>query len=284
MNVLSLFDGVSCGRIALERANIKVDNYFASEIDKHAIKVSKDNYPDIIQLGDITKLNLDELPKIDLLIGGFPCQDFSFAGKGLNFEGERGKLFFELVKIKNKLNHQYFFFENVNMIKEWQKIINDNIGCEPIFINSRSVSAQDRKRLYWTNIPVKEITDKNISWSDICEDGFFAGAMRGRRINEFGKRDDYNKDISIKQYIESRLDNKTNCLTTVDKDNIASTERVGRTELKNVIWRYLTRNEIERLQTLPDEYTKSVSLNQAGKLVGNAWTVDIIVEFFKNLI
>lgn len=278
INVLSLFDGMSCGQIALKKLGVKVKNYFASEIDKHGIKVTQHNFPKTIQLGDVTKINFSLLPKIDLLIGGSPCQGFSFAGKGLNFDDPRSKLFFEFVKAKEQLEPKYFLLENVNMIEEWRNVITNYIGVSPLFINSRLVSAQDRKRLYWTNIEgVTQPKDKNISWLEISEDGWFAGSMRGRRINN-GKRDDYNKDIPIVQHIESRLDNKTNCLTTVGKDNIASQTRVGRTPLTEVKWRYLTRNEMEQLQTVPDNYTLPVSVNQAGKLLGNGWTVDVIAH------
>lgn len=284
MNVLSLFDGMSCGRIALERAGIKVDNYYASEIDKHAIKVSKHNYPDIIHLGDVTKVYAENLPKIDLLIGGSPCQGFSFAGKGLNFNDPRSELFFEYVRLLKECRPVYFLLENVKMKKEYQDVISKHLGVEPIEINSRLVSAQDRKRLYWTNISgIEMLKDKNISWGDISEDGWFAGSMRGRRINELGKRDDHNKNIKLVQHIESRKDNKTNCLTTVGKDNIASNKRVGRTSLMAVSWRYLTRNEMERLQTISDNYTKEVSLSQAGKMLGNGWTVDVIAHIFKGI-
>ena len=284
-NVLSLFDGLSCGQIALNRAGIEYDSYFASEIDKHAIKVTQTNYPNTIQLGDVTKVKASDLPEIGLLIGGSPCQGFSFAGKGLNFDDPRSKLFFDFVRLKNETQPKYWMLENVGMLKEYQDVISGYLGTQPIFINSRLVSAQDRKRLYWTNIPnIKQPTDKNISWSDISEDGWFAGSMRGRRINEFGKRDDYNRDIAIIQHIESRKDNKTNCLTTVGKDNIASKHRVGRTPLTEVEWRYLTRNEMERLQTVPDNYTSSVSVNQAGNLLGNGWTVDVIAHIFGSLL
>jgi site-specific DNA-cytosine methylase len=283
-SVLSLFDGMSCGQIALRRAGIRYDNYFASEIDKHAIKVTRMNYPDTIQLGDVAKIFAKDLPKIDLLIGGTPCQGFSFAGKGLNFEDPRSRLFFEFVRLKNETQPRYWMLENVGMLEGYQDIISGYLGTGPILINSRLVSAQDRKRLYWTNIQdVKQPLDKNIGWDSISEDGWFAGSMRGRRINSLGKRDDYNKDIKIIQYIESRKDNKTNCLTTVSKDNIASKQKVGRTPLTGVEWRYLTRNEMERLQTVPDNYTRAVSLSQAGKMLGNGWTVDVIVHIFSNI-
>ena len=163
MNVLSLFDGMSCGQIALDKLGIKVNNYFASEIDKHAIKVTQHNYPNTIQLGDVMKVKGSDLPKIDLLIGGSPCQGFSFAGKGLNFDDPRSKLFFEYVRLKNELNPKYFLLENVKMKKEYQNIISGYLGVEPIMINSNLVSAQNRVRYYWTNIPVKGLpNDKSI--------------------------------------------------------------------------------------------------------------------------
>jgi len=172
LNVLSLFDGMSCGRIALERVGIKVNKYYASEIDKHAIKVTQHNYPDTIQIGDVTKVKVSDLPKIDLLIGGSPCQGFSFAGKQLNFDDPRSKLFFEFVRLLKETKAKYFLLENVLMKKEYEQIITDHLGVEPIFINSALVSAQNRKRLYWTNIPnVTEPKDKGITWGDVRERG-----------------------------------------------------------------------------------------------------------------
>ena len=154
LNVLSLFDGMSCGRIALERAGIKVNNYYASEIDKYAIQVAKHNYPNMQHIGDVTQVKANELPKIDLLIGGSPCQGFSFAGKQLNFDDPRSKLFFEFVRLLKECNPKYFLLENVKMKKEWQDIISKELGVEPIEICSSLFSAQQRKRLYWTNINV----------------------------------------------------------------------------------------------------------------------------------
>ena len=173
MNVLSLFDGMSCGQIALERAGIAVDNYFASEIDKYAIQITQKNYPNTIQLGDICELSTSDNSGIDLLIGGSPCQGFSFAGKHLNFEDPRSKLFFEFVRLKNEANPKHFLLENVRMKKEFQDIISETLGVEPIKINSALVSAQNRQRLYWTNIPnIMQPDDKNIFLIDIMEDGF----------------------------------------------------------------------------------------------------------------
>lgn len=156
MNVLSVFDGMGCGRIALERAGIKVDNYYASEIDKYAIQIAKKNYPDIIHIGDVTKVKANDLPKIDLLIGGSPCQSFSRAGDGSGFDG-KSKLFFEYVRLLKEINPKYFLLENVLMKKEWEDVITDYLGVEPVMIDSALFSAQQRKRLYWTNIPINEV-------------------------------------------------------------------------------------------------------------------------------
>jgi DNA (cytosine-5)-methyltransferase 3A len=152
LNVLSLFDGMSCGQIALERAGIKVNKYYAAEIDKHAIKVTMANYPNTIQLGDVTKVFAKDLEQIDLIIGGSPCQGFSFAGKGLNFEDPRSKLFFEFVRLVNECNPKWFFLENVRMKKEHELVISQYMKVAPIEINSALLSAQNRQRLYWTNI------------------------------------------------------------------------------------------------------------------------------------
>ena len=154
LNVLSLFDGMSCGQIALQKAGIKVNNYFASEIDKYAIQVAKHNYPNMQHIGDVTQVKSTQLPKIDLCIGGSPCQGFSFAGKQLNFDDPRSKLFFEFVRLLKECNPKYFLLENVKMKKEWQDIISKELGVEPIEICSSLFSAQQRKRLYWTNINV----------------------------------------------------------------------------------------------------------------------------------
>ena len=171
MNVLSLFDGMSCGMLALDRLGIKVDNYYASEIDKYAMQVSTANYPEIIQVGDITKLDLSTLPKIDLVMGGSPCQGFSFAGKQLAFDDPRSALFFEFVKCVDTLKPKYFLLENVKMKKEYLDIISEYMGVEPIFIQSSLVSAQSRQRYYWTNIPnVEQPEERGIVLRDILED------------------------------------------------------------------------------------------------------------------
>ena len=174
INVLSLFDGLSCGNIALEKAGIKVNNYYASEIDKWAIQIANKNYPNIIQLGDVTKFDETQLPKIDLLIGGSPCQGFSFAGKQLNFDDPRSKLFFVYVYMLKQLKPKYFLLENVRMSKQSQDVISEHLGVQPIKINSGLVSAQNRVRLYWTNIPnVTQPEDQGLKLKDVLEiDGF----------------------------------------------------------------------------------------------------------------
>mgnify|MGYP006170460021 CR=1 FL=1 len=172
INVLSLFDGISCGQVALEKLGIEVDNFFASEIDKFPIQVTQENFPHTVQLGDVTQWKGWDLPNIDLIIGGSPCQGFSFAGKQLNFEDPRSKLFFDFVDIVNHFKPKYFLLENVMMKQDYQKIISEYLGVEPILINSNLVSAQNRKRLYWTNIPnVEQPQDKEILLKDIVEEG-----------------------------------------------------------------------------------------------------------------
>lgn len=176
MNVLSLFDGMSCGQLALQRAGIPVTNYFASEVDKYAIQVAKANYPNTIHIGDVCDVMWPETfegMKIDLLIGGSPCQGFSFAGKQLNFDDPRSKLFWEFVRLLKECKPKYFLLENVKMKKEYMDVITEALGVEPIFINSNLVSAQNRQRYYWTNIPMESMPDdKGIQLKDILEDGF----------------------------------------------------------------------------------------------------------------
>ena len=175
MNVLSLFDGMSCGQIALNRAGFKIDNYFACEIDKYSIQVTQANYPNTQQLGDVTKVSALKLPFLDLVIGGSPCQGFSFAGKQLNFEDPRSKLFFEFVRLLKEARVKNpcvkFLLENVKMKKEYQDVISEYLGVEPIEINSALVSAQNRKRLYWTNLEgVTQPVDRGMMLRDIVHE------------------------------------------------------------------------------------------------------------------
>ena len=294
MIILSLFDGMSCGQIALNQSGLEVEKYFASEIKPHAIKCTQHNFPDTIQIGNVCKIAYKdgilmtengsfEVGKIDLLIGGSPCQGFSRAGKELNFNDERSKLFFEYARILKEVNPTYFLLENVVMRKEYSDVITDILGVTPIMINSRLVSAQDRKRLYWTNIKgVEQPKDKNISFQDIAP-GWFCGCMRGRRVLN-NRRCDYNKNVPIEQYIEIRKDNKTNCLTTVTKDNVAVRTKqrfIKRTEIE---YRYLTPNEYELLQTVPIDYTAGISDSARRTMLGEGWTVEVIKHIFKNII
>ena len=170
MVVLSLFDGMSCGQIACERAGIKVDKYYASEIDKYAIQVTQKNYSDTIQLGDITKWKEWDIEKPDMILAGSPCQGFSFAGKQLNFQDERSKLFFVFVDILKHYKPKYFLLENVKMKKEYQDIISECLGVEPVEINSSLVSAQNRRRLYWCNWNIENPGDKGILLKDIVHE------------------------------------------------------------------------------------------------------------------
>jgi len=173
MKILSLFDGMSCGQIALERAGIKVEKYYASEIDKYAKQVIMKNYPNTIQLGDVTKWREWEIEQPDLIMGGSPCQGFSFAGKQLNFDDPRSKLFFEFVNILKHYKPKYFLLENVKMKKEYQDVITNELGVEPIEINSALVSAQNRRRLYWCNWHVEQPDDKGILLKDVVHENSF---------------------------------------------------------------------------------------------------------------
>jgi DNA (cytosine-5)-methyltransferase 3A len=289
---------MSCGQIALNRVGITYDNYYASEIDKHAIKVTQHNYPNTIQLGDVTKIKSSDLPKIDLLIGGSPCQGFSFSGKQLNFDDPRSKLFFEFVRLVKECQPKYWLLENVVMKKEFEKVITEQLGVEPVKINSSLVSAQNRVRLYWANFDIVEPKDRGIKLNDILEDVETLGqttnlnkaTILGRRLNDKGIREDYNKNIPITQCLEVRASNrdKSNCITTVAKDNVLTTMPIGRhpDAFKNKLpFRYFTTKEYCRLQTVPDDYFDGVATeNQIRKMIGNGWTVDVIAHIFQGLV
>lgn len=302
MRVLSLFDGICCGHLALERAGIKIDSYDAYEIEKNAIKATETNFPDVIQHGDVTKEDFTKYKgKIDLIIGRSPCQGFSSSGKQLNFNDPRSKLFFEYVRAIKECQPKYFLLENVVMKKEWQDIISSYLGVEPIEINSSLVSAQNRRRLYWTNIPnVTLPEDKNIALEDILEDIEFPNpaAIRGRRLNKAtivgrrldknGHRKDTDKTTPITQCLEVRATNtdKSNCLTTVDKDNVLTPLPIGRHPdafKNNLPFRYYTTKEMCRLQTVPDDFLNMIPDSAARKALGNGWTVDVIAHILSFL-
>ena len=365
INVLSLFDGMSCGQQALDRLGIKVNNYYAAEIDKYAMKITQKNYPDTIQLGDVCGVVAKDLPKVDLLLAGSPCQGFSFAGKQLAFDDPRSLLFFEFIRLLKELKPKYFLLENVRMKKEYLDIITEHVGgIEPILINSALVSAQNRQRYYWTNIPnVQQPEDKGLVLRDALEttpdnytlmsDKFvnrqknnkkgkgclvdytkekasnlsameyvkngrqgdylacdtygtpkqvgtavdikgydiikrvyspdgkspalttMQGGHRQPKVVTGAWRGRYNKDGSTTQKLELRKDDKTNTLTTVQKDNVVVDQEMR--------WRKLTPLECERLQTIPDNYTEGVSNTQRYKMLGNGWTIDVISHILRNM-
>lgn len=392
MNVLSVFDGMSCGQIALVELGFKIDKYYAAEIDKPAIMQTQHNFPNTIQLGSVTDVKAKDLEKIDLFIGGSPCQGFSFAGKQLNFNDPRSALFFEYVRLWKEIKtinpNAIFLLENVNMKKEYLRVISEYLGVFPVRINSNLVSAQNRDRWYWSNIRTKDVglfsemwtdipqpEDKGILLKDILQsevdskyflssnaitrllnidnDGFksnikngedkaacvFASqhklargmdmvcvAMRGRETmcltpkrTEYGKeiRKEYERGLIKEQrkniqQLEPKTDGKTNCLTSVSKDNLIMTKNYlqlkGGFDSDNRFYkgdskhaacltkgadktgyfdgyklRRLTPIECARLQTIPEWYEWIVSDTQIYRMLGNGWTVEVIKHIFSFL-
>tara|TARA_R110000868_G_scaffold2565_1_gene18417 strand:+ start:1253 stop:2095 length:843 start_codon:yes stop_codon:yes gene_type:complete len=273
MNVLSLFDGISVAKYALDVVGIPVAKYYSSEIDKSAISISKKNYPSIISLGNILNLNKDMIKEpIDLLIGGSPCQDLSIAKKNRKgLEGDRSGLFWQYVRLKNELQPKWFILENVASMPQKDKdIISQAMGCEPVLFDASLVSAQCRKRLFWTNISFELPYDRGIVVKDILKTDEKICRIVGRRLNSEGKRDDYNKNIKIEQRIEVRDDNKSGTLTTVQKDNMVVNPQYS--------IRKLTPIECERLQSLPDNYTEGIATTNRYKCLGNAFNADVIAH------
>lgn len=271
MNVLSLFDGMSCGRIALERAGIKVDSYFASEIDQDAIKVAQFNYTSNIQLGSVTEIKAKNLPKIDLLIGGSPCQSISLAGKCEGLSGKSG-LFFEYIRLLKETNPQYFLLENVVGNKSTIDKISEIIGVNPVLINSSLVSAQNRPRYYWTNIKFnQEIKDCNVMLKDIVDTDYSDDiVLKGKGLNKVYKD---------RSRVVTSGHNKFPCLMA--SQAAKATDSI--VYFNGTCYRYPTRKEMERMQTVPEGYTASVSYNAAAHMLGNGWTVDVITHIFKGL-
>ena len=376
MNVLSLFDGMSCGRLALERAGFPITNYYASEIDKYAIQVARDNFPDTVHVGDVTQVVAANFPKIDLLLGGSPCQGFSFAGGQLAFDDPRSKLFFEFVRLLKELKPRWFLLENVPMKQEFQDVISEHLGVKPVRLNSNIVSAQNRDRLYWTNIPVKSFPEnKRIYLKDILQDVVEIGeehyhSMKSVAYMERGndkwkqagsrRADGYeqtpeteksftltanmHKGVPYNYFKETRQlsfdfhepetksglimagqadlkghdynrrvyhpDGKAPTLAANSGGNLepkimqvprgknqggikandgkVPTISTSAWEQNNVVtdglrWRKLTPIECERLQTVPDNYTKCVSNTQRYRMLGNGWTVDIICHLLEGM-
>lgn len=333
INVLSLFDGISCGRLALNKANIPINKYYASEINEYSIKVAKKNFPDTIELGDVRNLKKETINnKIDLLIGGSPCQSFSFIGhmdgmsttengikkdiltleeyldakdKGFKFNGF-SYLFWEYVRILKDVNPKYFLLENVNMTKKWEKVITNALGVKPIRINSSLLSAQNRKRLYWTNLPIKgtpedsNILLKSIFVAEYNHENVGEALTVQRSLPKLQKKYGYIPKM-FNAYNSTEIIDKSptlslgsmvtsSCATTIfvknekfgcysvkdNKININNFEYDTKLEDGKYILRKLTPVECERLQNLPDNYTNGVSDSQRYKMIGNGWTVNVI--------
>ena len=307
MNGLSLFDGMSCGQIALEKLGIKVDKYFASEIDKYAIQVTQSNYPNTIQVGGVEFVTKEMINhKIGLLYGGSPCQSFSKAGNGKGFDG-KSKLFWEFVRVLKETKPTYFLLENVVMKKEWEQVITDTLGVEPIKINSSLVSAQNRNRLYWTNIQnINQPKDEGVALKDITEKGLTGLELELSRGNlsfiPVDKHSSKNGLICLGGVMKpnsklwlnngkllqrnfpqgNRVYSEKGKTPTLSANSGGIGGKTGLYEIEGVI-RKLTPIECERLQTVPDNYTNYVSDTQRYKMLGNGWTVDVIAHIFKSL-
>jgi len=283
ITVLSLFDGISCGKVALDRAGIKVKNYYASEIDEYAMQVSKNNHPDIIHLGDVNawrNWNID-WSQIDLLIGGSPCQGFSFAGKLLNFNDERSKLFFVYVDILNHIKsvnpNVKFLLENVKMKADYQNVISGYLGVEPMRINSSLVSAARRDRLYWVNFDVDMPEDRGITFDDI--NGNTTDWLSNTYIDKVSKWKAQQDPLKNVTYIGTKA--KLPCLTARGYNQSHS----GMILISDgTRYRYLTNNEAELAMTLPIDYTKGISDRERARCLGNGWTAEVIVHILKHLI
>jgi len=260
MKIVSLFDGIACGRLVLSNLGIRVDSYLASEIEPNAIKVAQANWPDIKHVGSVTNLHIAE-GECDLLMAGSPCQGFSLAGKQLNFNDPRSKLFFEFVRILKECKPKYFFLENNRMKKEYEDIISEHLGVQPLKINASLVSSQNRSRLFWTNIPNATIpNDENIMLKSIV------GEYEGIWVYPRG----FNKG-GIQSY-----KGKCPCITTSSWEHNFMI-------VQNSEKRKFTINEVEAIQGLPKDYTIVVSPSQRFKRVGNGWSIPVIEHLFKGL-
>jgi DNA (cytosine-5)-methyltransferase 3A len=319
LNVLSLFDGISCGMLALQQTGIKVDKYYASEIDKYTIQVSKKNFPEIIQLGDINNWKNWKLPKIDLIIGGSPCTNLSNAGDRTGLEGDASSLFYKFVDIVKYYNPEYFLLENVKMKKKWRDIITKELGVEPILINSALVSAQNRERLYWMNFKVEQPEDKNILLKDIVFDDVFPvvlhnlyGGFKENSVRVFENKSPTIRTSKggghIPSLVRQSLIHSEKALEYMNrqvKDGRNHWDFGHFSDVRNPKSATIVANffkgvpynvfkdwdcirkfhpiECERLQTLPDNYTEGVSDTQRYKMIGNGWTVDIVAHILSYL-
>ena len=297
LKVLSLFDGISCGRVALERAGIPIERYVAYEIDNNAIKISQKNYPDIEQMGDVTTADFTQYEGFDILIGGSPCQSFSFAGKmigmvsktkedictlerylelkeqGFEFDGY-SYLFWEYIRALKEVKPKYFLLENVKMSQKWKDIITETIGVEPILIDSALVYAQHRERNYWTNIPnVEQPKDKHILFKDVIKKERKWLPLLPWVYTYWGDR----QKIDMLRTIDAE---KSFCVTTNkthSKNYYLNSDKTGLTKLDA--------DETEILQTLPSGYTANAGVAEGNrfKAIGNGWTVDVIAHIFSYL-
>lgn len=298
ITVLSLFDGISCGQLALKRAGIKVEKYYASEIKKIAIKVTMEHFPDTVQIGDIEKVRYNRETKelitengvyqtegIDLVIGGSPCQNFSIARVSMGtkeiegLKGDKSKLFYEYLRILREVQPKYFLIENVKMKKASENELNQYMGVNGLHINSELVTFAKRPRIYWTNIQgVKAPEDKKINFQDFkdtdpeyCKDFKVKRTPSRERMWNSGKG----------RETESNCENITNaekigCITR-KQDRCPNS---GLIEFEDFC-RYLTRREIELAQTLPIGYTDSLTYNQMQDVCGDGWTVDVITHILR---
>lgn len=315
MKVLSLFDGIACGRLAFERAGIPVEKYYASEIDKYAIQVAQKNFPDIIQVGDITKLDFNNFKDVDIVIGGSPCQDLSIAKQNREgLHGERSRLFWDFIKALSIIKPKYFLLENVASMKNDDRDAITSVlrsiypEIERIMINSSLLSAQQRKRYYWTNWHNEQPKDKCVLLKDILESGIpylqksealtasYNGAVFWNSIKKHQKTmvaEQVTEPICIGNLLglgkgqANRIysvQRKSVCLNVLGGGGGAKTG-LYKVDLPDgdYIIRKLTPLECERLQTLPDNYTEGISNTQRYKAIGNGWTVDVIAHILKGL-
>lgn len=284
MKVLSLFDGISCGMVALERAGIPAERYVAYEIEPNAIKISEKNYPQIEHCGDVTTADFTQYEGFDLLIGGSPCQSLSIVQSKTrqHFDG-KSKLFFEFVRAKEEMNPKWFLFENVaSMNDESKQVISECLGCQPVFINSSDFSAQERPRLYWTNIPVEEVIHKSKTvLKDIMEENVDEKWFYNRPLTNIDMTKQVCATMQFNNHdMNKRIFNpdfKCHTLTTCGGGN------TQKKVLDNGRARKLTPLEYERLQTLPDNYTEGVANGHRYNAIGNGWTVDVIAHILKGL-
>ena len=310
MNILSLFDGISCGRVALERANIKVDKYFASEIKESAIRCSQDNWKDIIQIGDITKVHYSNgelqtekgnyMVHIDMVIGGSPCQDFSQANIKVNgLYGSKSKLFYHYYRILHEVKPNFYFLENVKMKPEHEAVLNSFMQRKPLKIDSQLVCGARRKRLYWTNILIPELPiNKRILLQDVLTDGYtpkekaFCLLVSDSRplvipikmFHRWYAKSFNNLVFKSKEHYEAcknHYDRFFKGLSAKEIDNKVKNENIDISIYDGV--RYLNKKEREALQTLPTNYCKILNNNGTADVCGDSWTVDVIAHFFKFL-